>query len=210
MYHGENARPLQQLLRQHGAFTPPYNMSVEELKQAIREGYEVVDHDEFLSNVISKHDRELLELYLGSDPKILEQIDVGSGIIDQKPLAFVRSLSARGLDPNRTDWFGRTFLHACAENCDRSLAAILLDAGADINAREVEFQATPLAAAVRACGAQTDPAKAQRLRRMVSFLLKRGAATSLPGDQPWATPLAWAIRHDNSDVVELLKKHGAT
>ena len=210
VYHGENAGPLQQLLRQHGAFTPPYNMSFEELKQVIREGHKVVDHDEFLSNVINKHDPELLELYLNSDPEILKHMDVGSGIIDQKPLAFVRSLLARGLDPNRTDWFGRTFLHACAEKGDRSLAAILLDAGADINAREVEFQATPLAAAVRACGAQTDPAQALRLRRMVTFLLKRGAATNLPGDEPWATPLAWAIRHENSDVVEMLKNHGAT
>ena len=61
----------------------------------------------------------------------------------------VRKLLARGLDPNRPDWLGKTFLHACAENGDRSIAAVFLDAGADINARGLEFHETPLAAAVR-------------------------------------------------------------
>ena len=45
---------------------------------------------------------------------------------------------------------------------------------------------------------------------MVEFLLKRGAATNLPGDQPWATPLAWATRYGRPDIMELLKQHGAT
>ena len=209
VYHGDNARPLQHLLRHHGAFTPPYNMSIEELKQAIREGDKVVDHDEFLNSVMNTNDRGLLDLYLSSDPAVLKRIDARSGIIIEKPSTLVRSQLARGLDPNQTDWLGRTFLHACAEKGNLSLAAILLDAGADINSRQVEFQGTPLAAAVRACGPQTDPSQSQRLRRMVAFLLKRGAATNLPGDQPWATPLAWATRYDNSDLVELLQKYGA-
>ena len=42
-------------------------------------------------------------------------------------------------------------------------------------------------------------------RRMVEFLLKRGAKANLPGDQPWATPLAWAIRHGRRDIATLLK-----
>ena len=44
---------------------------------------------------------------------------------------------------------------------------------------------------------------------MVEFLLKRGAATSLPGDEPWATPLAWARNLRLPDIEELLIKHGA-
>ena len=79
-----------------------------------------------------------------------------------------------------------------------------------MNAREVEFQGTPLAAAVRAWCRNADPKQAQRIRQMVKFLLKRGAATNLPGDEPWATPLAWATRHGRGDLVELLKQHGAT
>jgi len=79
-----------------------------------------------------------------------------------------------------------------------------------MNAREVEFQGTPLAAAVRAWCRNADPKQAQRIRQMVKFLLKRGAATNLPGDEPWATPLAWATRFGRGDIVELLKQRGAT
>jgi hypothetical protein len=44
---------------------------------------------------------------------------------------------------------------------------------------------------------------------MVEFLLKRGAATNLPGDEPWATPLAWARKLGLWDVEEVLVQHGA-
>jgi ankyrin repeat protein len=122
-------------------------------------------------------------------------------------------LLARGLDPNRPDWLGKTFLHACAENGDRSVAGVFLDAGADINARDLEFNETPLAAAVR-CGRgrkeEDRPQQAQRRRRMVELLLKRGAATNLSGDEPWATPLAWARKLSLPDIEELLVKRGAT
>jgi ankyrin repeat protein len=131
----------------------------------------------------------------------------------------VKRLLACGLDPNRSDWLGKTFLHACAENGDRSIAAVFLDAGADINAREVEFHATPLAAAVRSTPELGSPRRgsgvggeglARRQRQMVEFLLKRGAATSLPDDAPWATPLAWARKLGLADIEKVLKEHGAT
>lgn len=210
IYHGDQAKPLQELLRRHGASTPPYRMSLHRLKQAIREGQEVVRHDEFLDTVMRKRDEELLELYLDSDPKAVSCIDLSCCLTYPRSSALVRRLLARGLDPNRTDWVGKTCLHACAETGNRSVAIVLLDAGADINAREVEFQGTPLAAAVRSGGAATDPKQLERSRRMVAFLLKRGAATNLPGDQLWATPLAWATRLGRDDLVELLKQHGAT
>lgn len=208
VYHGERAKPLQQLLKKHGAYTPPYSMSAQEMKQAIRAGHEVVGHPEFLGNVMRKRDGDLLDVYLDSDPSIPARMDFWSGIVYPRSSALIRKLLARGLDPNRPDWLGKTFLHAAAENGDRSAAAIFLDAGADIDARDVEFQGTPLAAAVRsACVA--DPKQAQRGRRMVDFLLKRGAATSLPRDPSWATPLAWALRQGNGEMAELLKQHGA-
>ena len=120
---------------------------------------------------------------------------------------------ACGLDPNRPDWLGKTFLHACAENGDRAVAQVFLDAGAAINARGLEFHETPLAAAVCYqpwCEQDNQPKLAQRRRRMVEFLLKRGAATNLPGDEPWATPLAWARKLGLADIEEVLIKHGAT
>jgi ankyrin repeat protein len=210
IYHGNRARPLQQLLRKYGAYTPPYAMSKEELKEAIRGGHEVVRHEEFLGNVIAKRDGKLLDLYLDSDPTVLDRMHHWSGITYPKSPALVRKLLARGLDPNRTDWLGRTFLHACAEQGDRSVAAVLLDAGAQIDTREVEFQGTPLASAVRSCCRSEEPKQVERLRRMVEFLLQRGASTNLPGDETWATPLAWATRYGRGDLVKLLQKHGAT
>lgn len=208
--HGDQAMPLQQLLRRHGAYTPPYAMSVQEMKQAIRDSHAVIRHEEFLGNVMAKRNAELLDLYLDSDPTVPKRMAFWSGVTYPRSPSLVRKLLDRGLDPNRPDWLGKTFLHACAENGDRSVAAVFLDAGADINAREVEFRGTPLAAAVRSCCAVEDPKEAKRGRRMVEFLLKRGAGANLPGDEPWATPLAWATRHGRGDIVELLKQHGAT
>jgi ankyrin repeat protein len=209
VYHGHKAKPLQHLLLRYGAYTPPYAMSAQQMKQAIRDGHEVVRHPEFPGNVIRKRNRDLLDLYLDSDPTVHERLDFRSVINYPNSPALVRRLLARGLNPNRRDWLGRTFLHACAENGARSVAAVFLDAGADINAREVEFQGTPLAAAVRACG-EADPRQLAHSRRMVEFLLKRGAATNLAGDESWATPLAWATRHGQGEIAELLEQHGAT
>jgi hypothetical protein len=61
IYHGEQARPLQELLLRHGAILPPYRMDVAQLKQAIRDDHPVVRHEEFLSNVMGHADEELLE-----------------------------------------------------------------------------------------------------------------------------------------------------
>jgi hypothetical protein len=45
---------------------------------------------------------------------------------------------------------------------------------------------------------------------MIAFLLKRGAATNLPGDEPWATPLAWARRCGLTEIEATLREHGAS
>jgi ankyrin repeat protein len=213
VYHNKAARPLEQLLRRYGAYTPPYAMTTEELTQALREGHQAIHHEEFLGNAIAKRNGELLDLYLESCPATKGGLQHWDGVTYPSSPAMVRKLLARGLDPNRPDWLGRTFLHTCAEKGDRSAAAVFLKAGADINARDVEFQGTPLAAAVRseASGNQQQRAKhAERRRRMIEFLLNRGAATNLPGEQAWATPLAWARRRGLADIEALLIEHGAT
>jgi ankyrin repeat protein len=77
-------------------------------------------------------------------------------------------------------------------------AAILLDAGAAISARDEEYRSTPLAWAAR-----------NDLPDMVELLLARGAPTDLPDDEAWATPLAWALRRGHARIVELLRARGA-
>ena len=78
-------------------------------------------------------------------------------------------------------------------------AAILLDAGATISARDEEYRSTPLAWAAR-----------NNLPDMVEFLLARGAPAHLPDDEPWATPLAWAERRGHAAIAAILRRHGAT
>lgn len=206
VYHGNKAKPLQQLLLRHGAYKPPYAMSVREMKQAIRDGHEVIRHEEFAGCVMASRDRELLEVYLDSDATALRH--VSSGAYPKSP-NLVRKLLARGLDPNNPDWLGKTFLHYCAMNADRTIATLFLNAGADINARDLEFKGTPLAVAVRSMCGDEKPELIKRRHQMIEFLLKRGAEANLPGDEPWATPLAWARKLCLTDVEQMLLDHGA-
>jgi ankyrin repeat protein len=201
--HGDQAKPLQQLLRQHGAYTPPYAMNVPEMRRAIRERHEVIRHEEFLGCVMAKRDAGLLDLYLDSDPTVPKR--VWSGAYPKSP-GMIRRLLARGMDPNRPDWLGRTFLHFCAANGDRANAAVLVKAGADINARDLEYKGTPLALAVRSYCATGNPKQSERGQRMIQFLLKHGAKSNLPGDEPWATPLAWARKRELADIEQMLLK----
>jgi ankyrin repeat protein len=110
-----------------------------------------------------------------------------------------------GMSPDLPNWQRQTFLHDLCRGGKRgqtekqlTLAAILLDVGASINAREEEYGSTPLGWAART-----------NMPDMVEFLLSRGALTNLPDDEPWATPLAWAERRGHAEVVEILRKHGA-
>jgi len=98
------------------------------------------------------------------------------------------------------DWAARTQnwlhvspLHKAARKGDVEEAKKLLDAGADLTARDEHLRSTPLAWAAKF--GQLD---------MVKFLLERGAPKSLPDDPPWATPLAWATRRGHADVAKLL------
>ena len=97
----------------------------------------------------------------------------------------------------------QTLLHLVCRGPDSTgraiqLASILLDAGADISARDDEFASTPLAWAARTNAVE-----------MVKFLLARGALTNVPEDEPWATPLSWAERHQHREVGSILRLNGA-
>jgi hypothetical protein len=76
------------------------------------------------------------------------------------------------------NWQHQTVLHFASTEDDVERAAMLLDAGASISARDEEYRSTPLAWAAHTNAVQ-----------MVELLLARGAATHVPDDEPWATPL---------------------
>jgi ankyrin repeat protein len=127
--------------------------------------------------------------YLLSDPEML------------------RLLLSSGMDPDLPNWERATPLHDLCGRDSRGrpqplrkdCAAILLDAGATISAKDEDYRSTPLAWAAR-----------NDLPDMVDLLLARGAPTNLPDDEPWATPLAWATRRGHGRIVEMLRRAGAT
>ena len=110
------------------------------------------------------------------------------------------------MDPDLPNWQRATPLHDLCGRDGRGrprgyrteCAAILLDAGANISAKDEEYRSTPLAWAAR-----------NNLPDMVEFLLARGAPTNLPDDEPWATPLAWAIKRGHTSIEALLRAAGA-
>jgi ankyrin repeat protein len=115
----------------------------------------------------------------------------------------LRTLLAHGMTPDLMNWQRQTLLHLACGGSDHTSAsiekaAVLLDAGADISARDEEYRSTPLAWAARAGGVE-----------VVKFLLSLGAPTNLPDDEPWATPLAWAERRGHSQIAAMLRAHGA-
>ena len=71
----------------------------------------------------------------------------------------------------------------------------LLRRGADLELREPQYEATPLATAARAGHLE-----------MVKLLLSRGARTRHAGDPEWSTPAFWAERNGHLGILELLRQ----
>jgi ankyrin repeat protein len=153
------------------------------------------------TSVVTRGKRDLLRRLLDAGVRAPAVLTACQGyLLDNADM--LRTLLAHGMSADLMNWQHQTLLHlACRPDPTGrqvELASILLDAGADITARDDEFSSTPLAWAARSNAAQ-----------MVEFLLGRGAPTSLPDDEPWATPLAWAERRQHKEVVSILRRHGA-
>lgn len=106
----------------------------------------------------------------------------------------VRSLLARGADPDAKDAQGRRPLHFAAVQGYVRIAEALLDAGADVDARDEEDQ-TPLHLAVY-----------NGQREAVELLLSRGADIHVK-DKDGKTPQAIAEAQHNAPLADLIKKH---
>ncbi len=76
----------------------------------------------------------------------------------------VQKLLEAGADVNQRDNTGFTALHWAAMTNKLEVAKLLLRKKADINAREYQYQLTPL-----------DVAKSRQFKDMVDFLIKNGA-----------------------------------
>ena len=117
----------------------------------------------------------------------------------------MQSVFAAGVSPKVTGRERHSLLHRLAtlrrisEGNRLALGELLLDAGADPDARDNELESTALGWACR----YNRPA-------LVELLLRRGAGPNQADDEPWATPLAWAKRHDCPECEAILLNHGAT
>jgi ankyrin repeat protein len=132
-----------------------------------------------------------VRLMLRYQADLPKRVAVSAGTRELTELLF-----EHGMNPSLPDWLRITPLHRFAEKGDVENAAIFLDHGADLHARDEEFRSTPLGYA----------AKYGKIL-MVEFLLRRGAKPRLPDDPRWASPLAWAIRRGHDRIAQLLRQY---
>jgi ankyrin repeat protein len=133
----------------------------------------------------------IVRLILQHRPRVVQRVAVAA-----KSRALTELLFQSGMNPNLPGWLGVTPLHRFAREDDVESAAVFLDHGANLHARDEEFCTTPLGYAAAA-----------GKRRMVEFLLERGAKVTLPDDLAWATPIALATYRGHSAIVRMLKAH---
>ena len=149
----------------------------------------LADDAEALTHAATRGHDGFVRLLLRYRPDLATKVTVA------RPLAMAKFLFAHGMDPNRPNWLRITPLHTFAGHGQVEEAAVFLDHGADVHARDEEWRSTPLAWAAR-----------EGHTRMVEFLLRRGGLPSLPDDPPWATAKAWAERRGHQAIVRLLEE----
>jgi ankyrin repeat protein len=198
---------IRRLLESHGATRDPYDFSWLDDERAdvhqLVEGPQSASRLGAAFTMVAGSDRpDLLAKMLDAGLRIPSIVTGCQGYLLLNA-AMLRTLLDRGMDPNLMNWQRQTLLHHVCHGpnptgSDVERAAMLLDAGADIHARDEEYRSTPLGWAAR-----------RNARGMVEFLLSRGAATNLPDDEPWASPLAWAENRGHAGVSAILRRAGA-
>ncbi len=154
---------------------------------------------EALTNAAGEGQEAFVHLLLRYQPDLPKRINFPYWSVGAKTRELNELLFKHGMNPSQPDWMQVTPLHHFARKGDVENAALFLDHGADLHARDEDICSTPLGWAAKF-----------GKRLMVEFLLKRGAKPNLPDDSPWATPLAWATRRGHHQIVELLKQYEKT
>ena len=203
-------RDIRALLAAHGGKLDPYDLVwMDEDDEVIRRiaedpGSAYAGCGGVLTAVCTRGKRDLLVRLLDMGVRVPPVAGGCQSYLLENP-EMLRLLLASGISPDYPNWQNLTFLHLLCSRDVRNrtmahrteCAAILLDAGATISARDDPYRSTPLAWAAR-----------NNLPDMVEFLLARGAPISLPDDRPWATPLAWATRRGHAQIVQMLRQAG--
>jgi ankyrin repeat protein len=143
----------------------------------------------------AEHGHEsIVRLLLRHQPRLAERVAVAARTRELTELLF-----QNGMNPNLAGWLGVTPLHRFARQGDVEKAAVFLDHGADLEARDEELCTTPLGYAAQ--GGK---------RTMVEFLVRRGAKLGAPGDPPWSRPIALAEHHGHDEIFRVLKSYEST
>lgn len=152
---------------------------------------------EALANAASEGREAFVRLLLRYQPDLPRRVLFPGWAVGAKTPELNQLLFQHGMNPSARDWLGLTPLHHFARHGDVEKAALFLDHGAELHARDEDIGSTPLGWA----------AKFGHLP-MVELLLQRGAKPNLPDDPPWATPLAWATRRGHPAIADRLRQHG--
>jgi ankyrin repeat protein len=149
---------------------------------------------EALANAAAEGHEGFVRLLLRFHPDLPRRVAFPGWAVGAKTRELNELLFQHGMNPSAPDWLGITPLHQFARKGDLEKAAIFLEHGADLHARDEDICSTPLGWAAKF-----------GQKRMVEFLVQRGANPNLPDDPPWATPLAWANRRGHTEIAEQLK-----
>ncbi len=149
---------------------------------------------EALANAAGEGHEDFVRLMLRYQPDLPRQVAFPGWSVGAKTRELNELLFQHGMNPSAPDWLGITALHHLARKGDLEKAALFLDHGADLHARDEDICSTPLGWAAKF-----------GKKAMVEFLLQRGARPNLPDDPPWATPLAWAQRRGHEEIASLLR-----
>jgi uncharacterized protein len=158
----------------------------------------LADDPEALANAAGQGHESFVRLMLRYHPGLPKRMTYPDWLVGAKTRALNELLFEHGMDSSQPDWLLVTPLHQFARKGDVEKAALFIDHGANLHARDEDICSTPLGWAAK-----------YGKTAMVEFLLERGARPNLPDDPPWATPLAWATRRGHGEAVEVLKQYGA-
>ncbi len=190
---GADGQTVRELLRASGATTPSYDMSAEEVLELIDgDVRSELDHG-IIQRLFDLDDAALVDAFLTRHPDAMAVVALMGPYPGSQ--ACIDAIFAHGVDPNASDWLGKTWLHYIAGEGDVGVARAFLERGADVNAVESEYRSTPLAEAAKNGHVE-----------MLRFLLEHGADPDVP-DEQWARPLAWAVANGHDEAAELLREH---
>jgi ankyrin repeat protein len=146
-------------------------------------------------------DRAAAEQLLAEHPGLPGQLTVDdrAAVVDAAagPAAAVALMLDLGFSPGDRNGLGEQSLHNAAYHGNAEVARLLIDAGADLDARDARFDGTPLAYATVGSGEQAG--RPGNWAETVRLLIDAGAAR----DEAWI-----AGKPPSEEVIDLLRSYG--